>query len=251
MGRFFKKLAHKKDAIKSSAKKTQYKLTFIPIIKKNDTAEPVKAAATEIVWYDNDSTAPESVVEQEATTKDGHNASPCTTVDSSNQAAAASNTSDSLSMSSSSVFETDNSAVEYAQRIWDEDDTVYTNLDHVVEWIGNGKSSSNAILKAYMEHFDFKALKLEQAFRNLCSKLHLKGETQQIDRILSEFAGRYFECNPKCIFGTTGNVAFGKLYFIIQTNPSNRCCTRYCIFSFTLKHRSSRCSRRLQEDVSI
>lgn len=184
MGRFFKKLTSKKDSIKSSTKKTQYKLTFIPITKKKDTTatEPVKAATTEIVWYDNDSTSGQ---------EEGHNdaTSPCIEID---------------SMSSSSVFETDNSAVEYAQRIWDEDNTVYNNLDHVVEWIGNGKSCSNAILTAYMKHFDFKALKLEQAFRNLCSKLHLKGETQQIDRILSEFAGRYFECNPKCIFGTTG-----------------------------------------------
>lgn len=199
MGRFFKKLTSKKDSIKSSTKKTQYKLTFIPITKKKDTA------ATEIVWYDNDSTS-----EQE----EGHNdaTSPCIEIDSS-AAAAASITSDSLSMSSSSVFETDNTAVEYAQRIWDEDSTVYTNLEHVVEWIGNGKSCSNAILKAYMEHFDFKALKLEQAFRNLCSKLHLKGETQQIDRILSEFAGRYFECNPKCVFGTTGKDQLAIFFF--------------------------------------
>lgn len=198
MGRFFKKLTSKKDSIKSSAKKTQYKLTFIPITKKKDTA------ATEIVWYDNDSTS-----EQE----EGHNdaTSPCIEIDSS-AAAAASITSDSLSMSSS-VFETDNTAVEYAQRIWDEDSTVYTNLEHVVEWIGDGKSCSNAILKAYMEHFDFKALKLEQAFRNLCSKLHLKGETQQIDRILSEFAGRYFECNPKCVFGTTGKDQLAIFFF--------------------------------------
>ncbi|GAN08886.1 conserved hypothetical protein [Mucor ambiguus] len=217
LGRFFKKLTHKKDTIKSSTKKTQYKLTFIPIIKKKDTTEPVKAAATEIVWYDNDSTAPESVVEQEAAVMDGHKASPGNTVESSQQVAAASNASDSLSMSSSSVFKTDNSAVEYAQRIWDEDDTVYANLDHVVEWIGNGQSSSSAILKAYMTHFDFKALKLEQAFRNLCSKLHLKGETQQIDRILSEFAGRYFECNPNCIFGTT-DVVHAIVYSLLLLN---------------------------------
>lgn len=114
--------------------------------------------------------------------------------------------SDSFSMSSS-LFEIDNSAIDYAQRIWDEDSTVYNdNLDQIVEWIGNGKDASNSILKAYLEHFDFKGLELEQAFRNLCSKLYLKGETQQIDRILSEFAGHYFQSNPKCIFGSIGKV---------------------------------------------
>jgi Sec7-like guanine-nucleotide exchange factor len=150
-----------------------------------------------------DRCAPNECTEEVAPAMNGHTAALEI-----NSSAASSAKSDSLSMSSSSsLFEIDNSAVEYAQRIWDQDGTVYNNnLDHVVEWIGNGKDSSNAILKAYLEHFDFKGLKLEQAFRNLCSKLHLKGETQQIDRILSEFAGRYFQCNPKCIFGSTGKV---------------------------------------------
>jgi hypothetical protein len=97
----------------------------------------------------------------------------------------------------------DSIASDYAQRIWDEDKTVYANLENVAEWIGNGKPMSNMILKFYMNKFDFKSLKLEQAFRVLCSKLHLKAETQQIDRILAAFATRYYDCNPKCIFGTS------------------------------------------------
>jgi Sec7-like guanine-nucleotide exchange factor len=95
-------------------------------------------------------------------------------------------------------------ATEYAQRIWDEDQTVYDNLDNIVEWIGNGKPLSHAILESYMSHFDFEEMKLEEAFRSLCSKLHFKGETQQIDRILLQFSARYFECNPQCLFGSTG-----------------------------------------------
>ncbi|KAI8879535.1 SEC7-like protein [Backusella circina FSU 941] len=97
----------------------------------------------------------------------------------------------------------DSIASDYAQRIWDEDKTVYANIENVAEWIGNGKPMSNMILTSYMNKFDFKSLKLEQAFRVLCSKLHLKAETQQIDRILAAFAGRYYDCNPKCIFGTS------------------------------------------------
>ncbi|KAI8997762.1 hypothetical protein BDB01DRAFT_735889 [Pilobolus umbonatus] len=102
----------------------------------------------------------------------------------------------------SSTSTSDLSAIEYAQRIWDEDTTVYSNLDHIVEWIGNGKTFSNEILKSYISHFDFKELTLEQAFRNLCSKLHLKGETQQIDRILLEFSTHYYLCNPHTIYST-------------------------------------------------
>lgn len=166
--RIFKKLskskASKSKASKSDTQSTQYKLTFVPIINRQETETSSKAEVTEIVWYDD------SEVNSIATEKSNDN----------------------------------NTAIESAQRIWDEDNSVYSDLNKVVEWIGNGKVSSNAILESYMEHFDFQDLKLEQAFRNLCSKLHLKGETQQIDRVLYQFSTRYFECNPQCIFGTVG-----------------------------------------------
>ncbi|KAI7889408.1 uncharacterized protein EV154DRAFT_553049 [Mucor mucedo] len=119
-------------------------------------------------------------------------------------------------MSSSSSL-VDNSATEYAQRIWDQDITVYDDLDRVVEWIGNGKPCSHSILQSYMILFDFKDLFLEQAFRSLCSRLHLKGETQQIDRILSQFSVRYFECNPQCIFGTS-DVVHAIVYSLLLLN---------------------------------
>ncbi|KAF7731518.1 hypothetical protein EC973_009282 [Apophysomyces ossiformis] len=70
--------------------------------------------------------------------------------------------------------ENDDDPASYARRIWEEDETVYPDFDHVAEWIGNGK---------------------------FCGKLHLKAETQQIDRILERFAIRYWECNPDSIFG--------------------------------------------------
>ncbi|KAI9270812.1 hypothetical protein BY458DRAFT_489900 [Sporodiniella umbellata] len=125
---------------------------------------------------------------------------------------------DFLLMSSSYNFSSiDPSAAEYAQRIWDQDKTVYEDLSHIVEWIGNGKASSHDILKCYMAHFDFKGLELDLAFRLLCSKLHLKGETQQIDRILYEFAERYFECNPQCVFGTI-DVVYSIVYSLLLLN---------------------------------
>ncbi|KAG2197555.1 hypothetical protein INT47_009553 [Mucor saturninus] len=108
-------------------------------------------------------------------------------------------------------------STELAQRIWDEDKTVYKSLDTVVEWIGNGKEESNSILESYMSHFDFKDVSLEQAFRTLCSKLYLKGETQQIDRVLLQFSVRYFECNKQCIFGST-DVVHAVVYSLLLLN---------------------------------
>ncbi|CEG68033.1 hypothetical protein RMATCC62417_04366 [Rhizopus microsporus] len=109
------------------------------------------------------------------------------------------------------------SEVEYARRIWEHDETVYNDLSHIVEWIGNGEASSHTILTYYMAYFDFKSVKLEQAFRMLCSKLHLRGETQQIDRILYAFADRYFQCNPQCIFGTI-DVVYSIIYSLLLLN---------------------------------
>ncbi|CAO3644374.1 unnamed protein product [Mucor hiemalis] len=167
----------KSKASKSNTQSTQYKLTFVPIINQQETETSSKAEVTEIVWYDD------SEVSSIATEKSNDN----------------------------------NTATESAQRIWDEDNSVYSDLNKVVEWIGNGKESSNAILESYMEHFDFQDLKLEQAFRNLCSKLHLKGETQQIDRVLYQFSTRYFECNPQCIFGTV-DIVHAIVYSLLLLN---------------------------------
>ena len=43
-------------------------------------------------------------------------------------------------------------------------------------------------------------------YRDLCAKLHLKAESQEIDRIIEGFSARYFECNPTTVFGTPGVV---------------------------------------------
>ena len=57
-----------------------------------------------------------------------------------------------------------------------------------------------------MQYFDMKSQNLVDAFRDLCKKLHLKAESQEIDRILEAFSARYFECNPSTIFGSPGVV---------------------------------------------
>lgn len=42
--------------------------------------------------------------------------------------------------------------------------------------------------------------------RDLCAKLHLRAESQEIDRIIEGFSARYYECNPTTVFGTPGVV---------------------------------------------
>lgn len=66
-----------------------------------------------------------------------------------------------------------------------------------------------------MEHlgkgifFNVSIGKVNESFlllRKVCSKLYFRAEAQQIDRILEAFAKRYWQCNPKTIFGNAGFV---------------------------------------------
>jgi len=47
--------------------------------------------------------------------------------------------------------------------------------------------------------------------RRLCSKLYLKAETQQVDRILEEFSRRFWDCNPVRLYGSAS--AYMSLFF--------------------------------------
>ncbi|KAI8968939.1 hypothetical protein BDF20DRAFT_892384 [Mycotypha africana] len=238
LGRFFKKLASKESLSQSflcdtTRSNTYYNPTFIPIDTKKwkkSASLPVitpKAMITKTtsamsnyhrdinnVEVEDGIVTPETIAitatpvsaEKSTAATNGHISLATTLIE--NAFPEQYSNKNALLMSSSSSSPSpildNNHAIATAQRIWDEDKTVYQKLDQIVEWIGDGKPESNAILKAYMNHFDFSSLKLEQAFRNLCFKLHLKGETQQIDRILSEFSTRYFECNPTCLFKKAG-----------------------------------------------
>ncbi|ORZ01662.1 hypothetical protein BCR43DRAFT_556274 [Syncephalastrum racemosum] len=111
----------------------------------------------------------------------------------------------------------DDQTVDYAKRIWEQDDTVYTSMEHIAEWIGNGKPQSTRILTHYMQYYEFANLRLDEAFRRLCGKLHLKAETQQIDRILQAFAERYWQCNPHSLFGSA-DVVHAIVYSLLLLN---------------------------------
>jgi PH/SEC7 domain-containing protein len=68
------------------------------------------------------------------------------------------------------------------------------------------RNVNHIALRYYMQYFDSTGQNLVDAFRDLCKKLHLKAESQEIDRIIEAFSARYFECNPTTVFGTAGVV---------------------------------------------
>ncbi|WVF70182.1 hypothetical protein IAT40_004970 [Kwoniella sp. CBS 6097] len=87
-----------------------------------------------------------------------------------------------------------------------ENDTAHIPADKVAEYLGGPRALNAIALRYYMQYFDMKGQTLVDAFRDLCQKLHLKAESQEIDRIIEAFSARYFECNPSTVYGTPGVV---------------------------------------------
>ena len=86
---------------------------------------------------------------------------------------------------------------------WDRAQLIYDGKalmiakDQLAGWLGDNDQLSARTLTIYMKLFNFSALNILAALRVLCSKLILRGETQQVDRILSAFSERWGECNSQ------------------------------------------------------
>ncbi|KAI0930571.1 hypothetical protein AcV5_007248 [Taiwanofungus camphoratus] len=105
---------------------------------------------------------------------------------------------------------------ELASRCWAEDEE-FLSKDKIAEWLGGQNVINKIVLRYYMDFFDFSNLRLDHAFRRLCAKLYLKGETQQVDRILEEFGRRYFDCNPTTVLGSA-SVVHAVTYSLLLLN---------------------------------
>ncbi|KAJ1544127.1 hypothetical protein HK405_008879, partial [Cladochytrium tenue] len=68
--------------------------------------------------------------------------------------------------------------------------------DEVCNIIGKRDEFHHLILEHYMAHFDFLYVGVDVALRQFTNHLHVTGETQAIDRILSQLAKRFWDCNP-------------------------------------------------------
>lgn len=93
-----------------------------------------------------------------------------------------------------------------ARRLFETDDPhcidKITNYEPVVAWL-SAPSRSN-VRRAYMQNFNWTNLNIVNALRSLCSRIPLKGEGQQVDRVLESFSSRWCECNPNHLFKSTG-----------------------------------------------
>lgn len=70
--------------------------------------------------------------------------------------------------------------------------------------LGDVTLTSTRTRKAFMDLFDWTGFSVLAAMRDLCGKLILKAETQQVDRILMSLSERWCECNPAHGFKAIG-----------------------------------------------
>jgi hypothetical protein len=70
-----------------------------------------------------------------------------------------------------------------------------TLKDEAAPWLGDKNPVSARTLTAYMDLYDFAGRNILSGLRALCDRLVLKGESQQVDRILDAFSRRWDECN--------------------------------------------------------
>ncbi|KAK9709246.1 hypothetical protein K7432_009156 [Basidiobolus ranarum] len=92
-----------------------------------------------------------------------------------------------------------------AKKLYLDDKELFKKED-IAQFLGKRGELNVLTLEKYMNHFDFSRMRLEDAFRYFCSKLFLRGESQAIDRILNQFARRYWECNHNSVFSNQDTV---------------------------------------------
>jgi hypothetical protein len=90
-----------------------------------------------------------------------------------------------------------------AQLIFDGDEEVIRKA-RAAAWLGESTLSSSRARRAYMDLFEWSNLNILASLRILCERLILKGESQQVDRILDAFTDRWCTCNPNHGFKTRG-----------------------------------------------
>ncbi|KAK4222150.1 hypothetical protein QBC38DRAFT_490539 [Podospora fimiseda] len=83
-----------------------------------------------------------------------------------------------------------------AQKIY-EGSEEFIQKDRAAAYMGEEGPVRQRVLRAYMDLFDFENQSIVNALRQVCNRLLLRAETQQVDRILVAFAKRWCDCNPK------------------------------------------------------
>lgn len=84
----------------------------------------------------------------------------------------------------------------------------FIQKEKAAAWMGEAGPVRQRTLQAYMDLYDFRNQSIVNALRDVCSRLILRAETQQVDRILVSFSKRWCTCNPNHGFKSLGKFSF-------------------------------------------
>lgn len=79
-----------------------------------------------------------------------------------------------------------------------------------------------AVLRTYMETFDFHNDPIDIALRKFLLDCYLPKETQQIDRVMEAFAKRYHECNPDVFASSDAAYVLAFAMLMLHTDAFNK-----------------------------
>ena len=78
------------------------------------------------------------------------------------------------------------------------------------------KPSNSETLDAFVKLFDFRGRRLDEALREMLTTFRLPGEAQQIDRIMENFAKRFFESGPEEV--RSSDAAYVLAFSVVMLN---------------------------------
>ncbi|KAI9802611.1 MAG: hypothetical protein M1833_001685 [Piccolia ochrophora] len=81
---------------------------------------------------------------------------------------------------------------------------------------------SKAVLRSYMRSFAFFEDPMDMAIRKLLMEVELPKETQQIDRVVQQFADRYHECNPGIYISSDSAYFIAFSLMLLQSDVFNK-----------------------------
>lgn len=91
---------------------------------------------------------------------------------------------------------------------------------NAASWIGDAGTERQLVRKAYMSLFNWTGLSVLAAIRDLCNRLYMKAESQQLDRIVDSFSDKWCECNPSHGFKFS-SVIYTLAYSILLLNTDH------------------------------
>ncbi|KAM3081245.1 hypothetical protein ACMFMF_003159 [Clarireedia jacksonii] len=89
-----------------------------------------------------------------------------------------------------------------AQKVFDGNED-FIQKEKAAAWMGDEDPVRARTLIAYMDLYNFTNLNILASLRVICGRLVLKGESQQVDRILDAFSKRWCQSNPNHGFKAT------------------------------------------------